>query len=94
MSNVLDHEQQQQILALARLGWTVSRIATATGVRRETVTRYVRAAGLAVRGRGRPGEAPAKAAISGGVSTVDSIGRCNSSLTRRSCNGCFDTTAV
>ena len=44
MSNVLDHEQQQQILALGRLGWTVSRIATATGVRRETVTRYVRAA--------------------------------------------------
>ena len=69
MSNVLDHEQQQQILALGRLGWTVSRIATATGVRRETVTRYVRAAGLAVRGRGRPGEASAKAAISGGVST-------------------------
>lgn len=31
MSSVLDHEQQQQILALARLGWTVSRIATATG---------------------------------------------------------------
>ena len=44
MSNALDHEQQQQILALGRLGWTVSRIATATGVRHETVTRYVRAA--------------------------------------------------
>ena len=69
MSNVLDYEQQQQILALGRLGWTVSRTATATGVRRETVTPYVRAAGPAVRGRGRPGEATAKAAISEGVST-------------------------
>jgi hypothetical protein len=69
MSNVLDHEKQQQILALGRLGWTVSRIADATAVRRETATWYLRAAGLAVRARGRPGEAPAKAAISGEVST-------------------------
>jgi transposase len=69
MSNVLDHEKQQQILALGRLGWTVSRIAEATAVRRETATRYLRAAGLSVRGRGRPGEAAAKAAISGEVST-------------------------
>ena len=54
MGNVLDHEQQQQILALGRLGWTLRRIAAATGVRRETVSAYLRAAGLAVRGRGRP----------------------------------------
>ena len=32
MSNVLDYEKQQQILALGRLGWTVSRIADATDV--------------------------------------------------------------
>ncbi len=69
MSNVLDSGTQQQILALGRLGWTVSRIADAAGVRRETAARYLRAAGLAVRGRGRPGEGPAKAAISSGVST-------------------------
>jgi hypothetical protein len=37
MSNVLDHEKQQQILALGRLGWTVSRIAEATAVRREAL---------------------------------------------------------
>ena len=69
MSNVLDYEKQQQILALGRLGWTVSRIADATDVRRETATRYLRGAGLSVRGRGRPGEGAAKPAISGEVST-------------------------
>ena len=63
MSNVLDYEKQQQILALGRLGWTVSRIADATDVRRETATRYLRAAGLSVRARGRPGEVTAKPAI-------------------------------
>jgi hypothetical protein len=68
MSNVLDHEKQQQILALGRLGWTVNRIAEATAVRRETAARYLRAAGLAVRGRGRPSEAPAKGAIVSEVS--------------------------
>jgi transposase len=69
MSNVLDYEKQQQILALGRLGWTISRIAEATNVRRETATRYLRAAGLSVRSRGRPGEAAAKPTISREVST-------------------------
>ena len=69
MSNVLDYEKQQQILGLGRLGWTVSRIADVTDVRRETATRYLRGAGLSVRGRGRPGEGAAKPAISGEVST-------------------------
>src|SRR6266550_9625101 len=39
MSNVLDNDTQQQIRALGRLGWTLSRIQEATGVRRETVQR-------------------------------------------------------
>lgn len=39
-----------------RFGWTVSRIADATAVRRETATRHLRAAGLAVRARGRSGD--------------------------------------
>ncbi len=69
MSNVLDYEKQQQILALGRLGWPVSPNAEAAAVRRETAARYLRAAGLSVRGRGRPGEGPAKAAISREVST-------------------------
>jgi hypothetical protein len=69
MSNVLDQQIQQQILALGRLGWTVRRIAEVTGVRRDTAARYLREAGLSVRGRGRPSEASAKAAISRAVST-------------------------
>jgi len=45
MSNVLDEEKQQQILALGRLGWSLRRIEAATGVRRETIGGYLRAAG-------------------------------------------------
>jgi len=69
MGNVLDPSQQQQILALGRLGWTLRRIERETGVRRETISAYLRAAGVVVRGRGRPGEARAKPAISAEVST-------------------------
>jgi len=64
MSNVLEHTTQQQILGLGRLGWTLSRIEATTGVRRETISGYLKAAGIPVRGRGRPGEARAKPAIS------------------------------
>lgn len=60
MSNVLDHATQQQILALGRLGWTLSRIEQTTGVRRETISGYLKAAGLPVRRRGRPSEAKPK----------------------------------
>jgi transposase len=69
MSNVLDHEKQEQILGLGRLGWAVRRIAAATGVDRATVGGYLRAAGIPVRGRGRPSERAAKPAITSGVST-------------------------
>jgi hypothetical protein len=69
MSNVLDDERQQQIRALGRLGWTLSRIQEATGIRRETISGYLRAAGIGVRGRGRPSESEPKPAISGEVST-------------------------
>jgi transposase len=69
MSNVLDDDKQQQILALGRLGWTLRRIEQALAVRRETASGYLKAAGIPVRGRGRPGVAPPKPAISGEVST-------------------------
>jgi transposase len=69
MSNVLADDKQQQILALGRLGWTLRRIEQATGVRRETASAYLKSAGIAVRGRGRPGTGPPKPAISGEVST-------------------------
>jgi hypothetical protein len=60
MSNVLDHQKQQQVLGLGRLGWPVRRIAEATGVDRATARGYLLAAGIPVRGRGRPGEGAAK----------------------------------
>src|SRR6266571_5845951 len=69
MSNVLDDDKQQQIRALGRLGWTLSRIQEATGIRRETVGGYLKLAGVPVRGRGRPSESKPKPAISTEVST-------------------------
>src|SRR6202165_386179 len=69
MSNVLDDTKQQQILALGRLGWSLRRIEQALAVRRETISGYLKAAGIAVHGRGRRSEANAKPAISGEVST-------------------------
>ena len=69
MSNVLDDDKQQEIRALGRVGWTLSRIQEATGVRRETISGYLKAAGIPVRGRGRPSESKPKPAISGEVAT-------------------------
>jgi transposase len=69
MSNVLDDNKQQQILALGRLGWSLRRIEQALAVRRETISGYLKAAGIVVRGRGRRSESKAKPAISAEVST-------------------------
>jgi transposase len=64
MTNVVGNEKREQILALGRLGWSLRRIEAETGIRRETASAYLKAAGVAVRpsGRwGRPGPAkPAK----------------------------------
>ena len=49
MANVLSDEKKQQVLALGRLGWPLRRIEEATGVRRETSSGYLKAAGIAVR---------------------------------------------
>src|SRR5229473_1091073 len=49
MSNVLSDDKRQQILALGRLGWPLRRIEHATGVRRETASAYLKAAGIAIR---------------------------------------------
>src|SRR5712664_1752358 len=58
MANVLNKEKQGQVLALGRLGWALRRIEKATGVRRETASAYLRAAGIAVRPSGKWGRAP------------------------------------
>ncbi len=75
MANILDTEKQQQILALGRLGWTLRRIEEATGIRRETVSRYLKRAGIEVRPPGRWGHpAAAKAAI-GVITDPDPLSR-------------------
>ena len=68
MSNVLDHTNSKRFLRSAV--WVdAQRIGRATGVHRVTVGEYLRAAGIPVRGRGRPGEGPPKPTISEEVST-------------------------
>ena len=63
MTNILSDDKRQQVLALGRLGWTLRRIEQATGVRRETASAYLKAAGLAVRPPGRWGHPAANPAI-------------------------------
>ncbi len=63
MSNVLGDDKRHQVVALGRLGWSLRHIEQATGVRRETISGYLKAAGIAVRGPGRPIEGKAKPAI-------------------------------
>jgi transposase len=64
MSNVLSEEKKHQVIALGKLGWSLRRIERETGVRRETASVYLRAAGVAVRQPGGWGRrTPAKPAI-------------------------------
>ena len=62
VSNVLSDEKKKQVIALGQLGWPLRRIEKATGVRRETATGYLKAAGVAIR---PPGLGPAPTRKSG-----------------------------
>lgn len=46
VSNVLNEEKKNQVIALGRLGWALRKIERATGIRRETAAGYLRAAGI------------------------------------------------
>jgi transposase len=72
MANVLSTEKRTQVIALGRLGWSLRRIEDATGVRRETASVYLKAAGVAVRPARRDSRA-AKPAIAGEVSTDSGV---------------------
>src|SRR5207247_3174239 len=61
--------RQQAFLGVGRLGWSLGRIEQALAVSPETVSGYLKAAGIAVYGRGRRSESKAKPAISEEVST-------------------------
>jgi transposase len=62
MSNVLNEQAKQQVIALGQLGWSLRRIQQETGIRRETASIYLKAAGIAVPPPGRRRQA-AKPAI-------------------------------
>jgi len=71
MANVLSDEKRQQVIALGRLKWPLRRIEAATGVRRETASAYLKAAGVPIRPERT--RRPPKPASREGVST-DSAG--------------------
>src|SRR5882724_12286299 len=58
MGNVLNDEKKQQVIALGRLGWSLRRIERETGVRHETVSGYLKAAGIGLRPPGSWGRLP------------------------------------
>jgi transposase len=71
VSNVLSEEQKQQVIALGRLGWSLRRIERETGVRRETISVYLKEAKVELRPpRGR--RIGAKPASRAGEVTPDS----------------------
>lgn len=58
MSNELSVHEQETIIQLLRLGWSVRRIARETGRRRETIVRYARQAGILSTKPATPAELP------------------------------------
>ncbi len=54
----MSEENRQRVIALGRLGWPLRRIEKATGVRRETASAYLKAAGVEIRPPGRWGRRP------------------------------------
>src|SRR6266571_3034015 len=62
MTNILGDDRKRQVLALGRLGWPLRRIEQATGVRRETASAYLKAAGIAIRAPRQRRPPPAKPA--------------------------------
>jgi transposase len=49
VSNVLSEGKREQVIALGRLGWSLRRIEKTVHIRRETVSGYLKAAGIPVR---------------------------------------------
>jgi transposase len=62
VSNVLNEQTKQQVIALGRLGWSLRRIQKTTGVRRETAATYLREAGVGLRPPGMWGRGSANRA--------------------------------
>ena len=62
MSNVLSEEKKKQVIALGQLGWALRRIEKETGIRRETASGYLKAAGIEIRRSGGWGKGKSKPA--------------------------------
>ena len=90
MSNILDDKKQQQILGLGRLGWSLRRIERATGVRRETASTYLKAAGIPTKYLYKY-ELHAKLIIADGVAFVGSENLSYTSLNKNREVGIFVT---
>jgi len=71
VSNVLSEKKKQQVIALGRLGWSLRRIQRETGIRRETISTYLKEAGIELR-QPRARELPAKPASRSDVVSPDS----------------------
>jgi hypothetical protein len=61
----LSNDKKQQVIALEKLGWSLRRIEEITGVRRETASACLKAAGVAVCLPGWGRRAPAKPGYTG-----------------------------
>ncbi len=59
----MSEEKKQQVIALGRLGWSLRRIEGRTGVRHETASAYLKAAGIPIRRPGGWGRHEPKPAI-------------------------------
>jgi len=70
VSNVLNEQTKQQVIALGRLGWSLRRIQKTTGVRRETAAAYLREAGVTVRPSGLWGHRSANPAANEAVAEL------------------------
>jgi transposase len=71
VSNVLSEETKPQVIALGRLGWSLRRIEREVGVRRETISAYLKEAGVALRlprGRWLPAKSANVVSLDSGVS--------------------------
>jgi hypothetical protein len=58
MRHVVHPSTQQQVIALGQLGWSLRRIEAETGIRREAISGYPRAAGVAVSSDIRNSQSP------------------------------------
>jgi transposase len=82
--NVLSEDKYNQVIALGRLRWSLREIESSTGVRRETASAYLKAAGIPVRPpRARQPPATAKPASREGVSTDSGGERTSKPASRR-----------